>query len=321
MFKYILKRIGLMILTFLVIMIICFVLIKSLPLPSIEGLNAAQKAAKEARMRALGYYEPILVQLWIYFKNIITKWDWGTSWFISYNKDAWACILDKLPPTMLVNAYSIVFSVPLGIGLGIVAALFKNKWPDTVINILVMIFVSVPSFVYAFLVQYFLCFKLNWFPLTILSLSDAGGTYWSWGMFVSMIPAIISLSFGTVAGLTRFVRAELIDCLTEDYMILARAKGLTNAQATMRHALNNSMVPVLPSIISEFVSIIGGSLIIENIFGIPGVGSLFISAINGKDYDVYMVCNAFYIFIGLAAGILVDISYGFIDPRIRMGAK
>lgn len=310
-----------MIVTFLIIMILCFVMIKSLPLPTQEGLTAAQTEAKIARMKALGYYEPIWTQLWIYFRNIITKWDWGTSWFISYNANAWDVIFTRLPPTMLINAYSILFSIPLGILLGIVAALNKNKWPDNVISVLVILFVSVPSFVYAFLVQYLFCYKLGWFPLTMKSLSDAGGTYWSWTMFVSMVPAIMSLSFGTIAGLTRFVRAELTDCLTEDYMILAKAKGLTNAQATFRHALNNSMVPVLPSIISEFVAIVGGSLIIENIFGVPGVGSLFINAINSKDYDVYMVCNAFYISIGLLAGILVDLSYGFIDPRIRMGAR
>ena len=321
MFKYILKRIGLMIVTFLIIMILCFVMIKSLPLPTQEGLTAAQTEAKIARMKALGYYEPIWTQLWIYFRNIITKWDWGRRWFISYNANAWDVIFTRLPPTMLINAYSILFSIPLGILLGIVAALNKNKWPDNVISVLVILFVSVPSFVYAFLVQYLFCYKLGWFPLTMKSLSDAGGTYWSWTMFVSMVPAIMSLSFGTIAGLTRFVRAELTDCLTEDYMILAKAKGLTNAQATFRHALNNSMVPVLPSIISEFVAIVGGSLIIENIFGVPGVGSLFINAINSKDYDVYMVCNAFYISIGLLAGILVDLSYGFIDPRIRMGAR
>ena len=310
-----------MIVTFLIIMILCFVMIKSLPLPSQEGLTAAETEAKIARMKALGYYEPIWTQLWIYFRNIVTKWDWGTSWFISYNANAWDVIFTRLPPTMLINTYSILFSIPLGILLGIVAALNKNKWPDNVISVLVILFVSVPSFVYAFLVQYLFCYKLGWFPLTMKSLSDAGGTYWSWTMFVSMVPAIMSLSFGTIAGLTRFVRAELTDCLTEDYMILAKAKGLTNAQATFRHALNNSMVPVLPSIISEFVAIVGGSLIIENIFGVPGVGSLFINAINSKDYDVYMVCNAFYISIGLLAGILVDLSYGFIDPRIRMGAR
>ena len=321
MLKYILKRIGLMVVTFLIIMILCFVMIKSLPLPSQEGLTAAQTAAKVARMKALGYYEPIWTQLWIYFRNIITKWDWGTSWFISYNANAWDVIFTRLPSTMLINAYSILFSIPLGILFGIIAALNKNKWPDNIISVVVILFVSVPSFVYAFLVQYLFCYKLGWFPLTMRSLSDAGGTYWSWPMFVSMIPAIMSLSFGTIAGLTRFVRAELTDCLTEDYMILAKAKGLTNSQATLRHALNNAMVPVLPSIISEFVDIVAGSLIIESIFGVPGVGSLFINAINSKDYDVYMVCNAFYISIGLAAGILVDLSYGFIDPRIRMGAK
>lgn len=321
MFRYILKRIGLMIMTFLIIMVLCFVMIKSLPLPNVEGLTAAQAEARRIRMEALGYYEPILVQLGIYFKNIVTKWDWGTSWVISYNKSAWDVILSDLPPTMLINLYSILFSVPLGIGLGIVSALNKNKWPDTFISVLVMLAVSVPSFIYAFLIQYLLCYKAGIFPLMMSSLADAGGSYWSWTMFVSMIPAIMSLSFGTIAGLTRFVRAELIDCLTEDYMVLARAKGLTNGQATMRHALNNSMVPVLPSIISEFVGIVGGSLIIEQIFSVPGVGSLFINSINGKDYDVYMVCNAFYILIGLVAGIVVDLSYGFIDPRIRMGAK
>jgi len=321
MFKYILKRLGLMVVTFLIIMMLCFVMIKALPVPIPEGLSKDQLAARMDRLEALGYYEPVMVQLWIYFKNIVTKWDWGTSWYIDYNANAWSVILTRLPPTMLINVYSILFAVPIGIFFGVIAALNKNKWPDTLLNIFVIIFVSVPSFVYAFLVQYLFCFKLNWFPLQLASLNDAGGTYFSWTMFVSMIPAIVSLSFGTIAGLTRFVRAELIDCLTEDYMILARAKGLTNRQATIRHALNNSMVPVLPSIISEFISIIGGSLVIENIFGVPGVGSLFISAINYKDYDVYMVCNAFYIFIGLAAGILVDLSYGFIDPRIRMGAK
>lgn len=321
MFKYIVKRIGLMIMTFIIILIICFVMIKSLPLPSIEGLNQTQQAAREARMRALGYYEPIMVQLWIYFKNIITKWDWGTSWYIDYNASAFSTITNRLPPTMLINIYSLLLSVPLGIGLGIFAALKKNKWEDTLISTGVMIFVSVPSYVYAFLVQYLICYKAGWFPLTMYSLADAGGSFFTGKMLYSMIPAVLSLSFGVIASLARFVRAELTETLTSDYMLLARAKGLTNSQATMRHALNNAMVPILPSIISEFVGIIGGSLIIEQIFGVPGVGRLFISAINYKDYDVYMVCNAFYVFIGLAASILIDLSYGFIDPRIRMGEK
>ena len=184
-----------------------------------------------------------------------------------------------------------------------------------------MIFVSVPSYVYAFLVQYFLYFKLGWLPLDVHSLAEAGGSWFTWKMFHSMIAPVLALSFGTVAGLVRFTRAELTETLTADYMLLARAKGLTRGQATARHALKNAMVPILPMIISSFVGILGGSFIIEQIFNIPGVGKLYLQSITLFDYDVFMVDCIFYTFIGLLAGILVDISYGLIDPRIRMGER
>ena len=131
----------------------------------------------------------------------------------------------------------------------------------------------------------------------------------------------MALSFGSVAGLCRFTRAELTESLTSEYMLLARAKGLTRSQATIRHALKNAMVPILPSIIGSFVGILGGSMIIEQIFSIPGVGRLYIQSITLRDYDVFMIDTIFYTLIGLLAGIVVDISYGFIDPRIRMGEK
>ena len=132
---------------------------------------------------------------------------------------------------------------------------------------------------------------------------------------------VLALSFGTIAGLARFTRAELTETLTSDYMLLARTKGLTRAQATSRHALKNAMVPILPTIISSFVGILGGSLVIEKIFSIPGVGGLYMQSVFQRDYDVFMIDTIFYTLIGLLAGILVDISYGFIDPRIRMGEK
>ena len=138
---------------------------------------------------------------------------------------------------------------------------------------------------------------------------------------ISMIAPILALSFGQIAGLTRFTRAELTETLTSDYMLLARTKGLTRAQATSRHALKNAMVPILPMIIGTFIGILGGSMIIEQIFSIPGVGQLYIKSINLFDYDIFMIDTVFYTFIGLLAGIVIDISYGFIDPRIRMGSK
>ena len=170
-------------------------------------------------------------------------------------------------------------------------------------------------------VQYFLFFKLNIFPPVISSLADAGGSWFSFTMFYSMIPPILALSFGQIAGLCRFTRAELTETLTSDYMLLARTKGLTRSQATTRHALKNAMVPILPSIISSFIGILGGSMIIEQIFSIPGVGQLYVQSVNLRDYDVFMMDSIFYTFVSLLAGIITDISYGFIDPRIRMGER
>ena len=320
MAKYILKRILLMMFVLTVIVTTCFILVRILPRTLPEG-NLQQQQAVLQRWDQLGYNEPLLSQYFIYLKNIFTKWDFGTSWYIKYNTDAWELLTSRLLPTVLVNVYSLLFSTPVGILLGIYAAIRKNRWQDSVISTSVMIFVSVPSYVYAFLVQYFPYFKWRLLPLTVYSLADAGGSWFTWKMFYSMIPAILALSFGSIAGLTRFTRAELTETLTSDYMLLARTKGLTRAQATSRHALKNAMVPILPSIIASFVGILGGSFIIEQIFAIPGVGNLYMNSVFQRDYDVFMIDTIFYTLIGLLSGILVDISYGFIDPRIRMGEK
>lgn len=319
MAKYVLKRILLMLFTFFVIMTVCFMLVRILPreLPT----DKVQAIAIQERWDALGYNEPLLVQYGIYWKNIITEWDFGTSWYIQFREPAWNVLTSRLLPTVLVNLYSLLFSIPIGIALGIFAAIKKNKWQDSVISTMVMVFISVPSYVYAFLVQYFFYFKLDILPLMVYSLNDAGGSWTSGKMFYSMIAPILALSFGEIAGLCRFTRAELTETLTSDYMLLARTKGLTRGQATVRHALKNAMVPILPMIISSFIGILGGSMIIEQIFAIPGVGQLYIKSIRLFDYDVFMMDMFFYVFIGLLAGIVVDISYGFIDPRIRMGEK
>lgn len=318
MTKYVIKRVLLMFLTLFLIMTICFVLIKLLPLPAIKEMGRDVQLVL-ARREKMGYDKPIMVQYYLFLKNLLTGWDWGVGEQMYTGRDVWAVMMQKLPYTVLVNLYSILIAIPLGLGFGIYAALRKNKWQDHVISTMVMVFISVPSYVYAFIVQYLFCFKLGWFPLTLESLDSA--SLFSWPMFRSMMPAIMSLGFGVVAGLTRYTRAELSEVLTGDYMLLARTKGLTKGQAISRHALRNAMVVILPMIIGEFIGILGGSLIIEKIFGIPGVGSLLVNAITLRDYNFFMALIVFYTFIGLASGILIDISYGFIDPRIRMGSK
>ena len=318
MTKYIIKRILLMFLTLFVIMTMCFVLIKLLPLPVIKsmGRDANLVLAKREQM---GYNRPLMVQYYLFLKSVLTGWDWGVGEQMYTGLNVWDVLVQKLPYTVLVNLYSILIAIPLGLGLGILAALKKNHWQDHLISTLVVVFISVPSYVYAFLVQYILCFRLGWFPLTLESLDNA--SLFSGKMLVSMMPAILSLGFGVVAGLARYTRAELSEVLTGDYMLLARTKGLTRAQAISRHAMRNAMVVILPMIIGEFIGILGGSLIIESIFMIPGIGSLYIMSINVRDYNFFMALTVFYTFIGLASGIIIDISYGFIDPRIRMGSK
>ena len=317
MFKYICKRIGLMLMTFTIIFTVCFVLIKLLPIDMTVSIGEDADKLK-ATMEARGYYEPIPKQLMLYVKRIF-QGDFGIGVNMPEyrNKPVWDVFTEKLPPTILINVYSSLMAVPLGIGLGIFAALKKNKWQDHLISTAVMVFISVPSFVYASLLLYILCFKLDLLPMTMKS----GFDYFTWDMFKSMLPAVIAMSFGSIAGYARFTRAELTEVLTSEFMLLARTKGLTKAQATTRHALRNAMVPIFPSIIGEFISVLSGSLIIEKIFAIPGVGKLYLTAINAPDYDFFMMLSAFYLLIGLAASLVIDLSYGIIDPRIRMGRK
>ena len=305
-----------MLVTIFIITGMCFILIRMLP-PAAVSPDDPHAEVIELRREAMGYNKPLLVQFGIFLKDVLTKWDWGLSDKLYVGRDVFQLLYQKMPATVLVNLYSIIFSIPIGIILGIIAALKKNTWIDHTISTLTMVVISVPSFVYAFVIQYVLSYKLGWFPF----LMKAGTDYFSWEMFHSMLPAVMALSFGVIAGFTRTTRAELTEVLTSEFMLLARTKGLTKAQATVRHAFRNCMVVVLPSIFGNFIGVMSGSLIIEKIFSIPGVGQLYINSINAPDYPMFIMNTFFYTVIGLAASIIVDISYGFIDPRIRMGSK
>ena len=318
MFKYICKRVGLMIMTFLIIFVTCFVLIKLLPFDDTAGFGQDTDKIR-AQFAARGYYDPIPKQFVQYLRRIFMDGDFGIGFRMPEyrGRDVWDVFVEKLPATILINVYSSLIAIPIGIGLGIFAALKKNKWQDHVISTGVMVLVSVPSYVYAFLIQYFLCYKLDLFPLHM----KPGGEYFTWATIKSMLPAVISLSLSSIAGYARFTRAELTEVLTSDYLLLARTKGLTRAQTTTRHALRNAMVPIFPSILTEVVAVLSGSLIIESIFEVPGVGPLYTDSITALDYNFFLLLSAFYTLIGLTAGIVMDLSYGIIDPRIRMGSK
>lgn len=345
MLKYSIKRVLLALLTAFIILSLTFFLVKSLGIKDTTmGSKENVRYAFWVKQQNLGFavcfdtpvygyetlkaqfhfsegsyyfYEtPLLDQYFAWLRNVFTAWDWGTSISIEPNVSAITIIAERLPTSLFLNVISVIVSVPLGIGLGIFAGLKKNTWIDHTISTLVMIFISVPSFVVISLLIYFFCFQTQLLPSIWPTPADPMDK-----KILALIIPVISLSFGSVCGYTRFVRAELCEVMSSEYLLLARTKGLTKNQAITRHALKNAFVPILPSILAEFIGIFGGSMILEKLYGIPGIGDLYIRAISEADYSVLMVDMAIFTTAGLLAGIVLDLSYGFIDPRIRMGEK
>ena len=315
MLRYIAKRIGLMVLTFFIIMTICFVLIRLLPVPPCKAEDNSCISINAWR-EALGYNKPIAIQYLLYLKHIF-QGDFGVGFTLYGGKEVTSVLLEKLPNTIYLNLWATLLATPLGLILGILAALKKNKWQDQLISFSVVLLISVPSYIYCFLLQYLLCVKFGLFPLIV----KGGYEFYNPTFFYSYLPPILCLTVGSIAGLTRYTRAELTEVLTSEFMLLARAKGLTRKEATYRHALRNAMVPIFPMILGSFISCLSGSIVVENFFAIPGVGSLYLLSINNQDYNFFMFLTMFYLSIGLSASLLIDLSYGWVDPRIRMGAR
>ena len=270
------------------------------------------------------YVRPLFDQFIAWVKMVFTEGKWGTSVSIEKNVDAMTIILggaggnffkSRMWTTIKINIWPVLISVPTGIALGIIAALNKNNMIDHVISTVVMVFISIPSFIILTLLIQWLAFDTGLLPSTWPTSGDS-----ALRQFQGYIIPTMSLSFGSICGYCRFTRAELTEVMSSDFLLLARTKGLTKNQAITRHALKNAFVPILPSILAEIIGLLGGSMILETIYSIPGVGRLYYQAITSNDYNVLMADMALYTTIGLLSGVVLDLSYGFIDPRIRMGA-
>lgn len=311
MVKYILKRTGLIFLTLIVILTISFFLIKTIPIDPPFQQNE-NKEAFEIMMRKYGYDKPIIVQYFKWLWLIFTEFDWGYSSSLKFHP-ASELLFANMGTTMKINIISFFISIPLGFLFGIIAALKKNKLTDQVIMFVVMLFISIPSFVVLTFLILLFASKLQWLPIIWTHTDFPNYKSLRW-----VLP-VAALSFGPIASLTRYTRAELTEVLTSEYLLLARTKGLTKRQTVLRHALRNSMIPLIGIVIGNFVGIIGGSLVIEQVYQVPGVGSVLLDSINNKDYNVFMLTLSFYTIINLFTILLIDISYGIIDPRIRIG--
>ena len=345
MIKYTIKRLILAFFTAVIILSLTFILMKMLPFSKpigdynqcyayymnqvhqgfVQVFTAEQKGMGEylwkyqpegSKNTFFFYQTPIMIQYFNWIKNIVTRWDWGTSTFIRINVKASVIIADLLPVSIKLNILSVIVSVPLGILLGIIAALNKNKWIDHVISTAVMMFISFPGFILITFSILIFAYRLRWLPSQWPNPTDP-----LYMKALGYILPVFVLSFGSVCGYCRYTRAELCEVMASEYLLLSRTKGLTKRQAIIRHALRNAMVPIVPSILAEFIGILGGSMILENLYGIPGIGRLFVTALSAKDYNVLFVDMALFTTIGLVAGVFLDLSYGLIDPRIRMGAR
>lgn len=308
MLSYICKRIIYLIITLLIILTATFFLMKNLPGTPFDSERFAllPKAQQAQFLEKYGLKDPLLVQYGKYIINVF-KGDLGTSFFYS-GKPVTDVVFGRISPSALIGIQAVLIGLSIGLVLGIIAAWRHNSAIDYFTMIMAVLGVSVPNFVGAALLQYYVGLKWGIFPVAF------------WESWRSSVLPSIALSFSVTAMIARFMRTEMLDVLAQDYIITARAKGLSQFKVIMRHAVRNSIIPVVTILGPIIVNLLTGSLVVENIYGIPGIGSLFVDSIKTNDYSTIMgitiFYSAFYIFIIM----IVDILYSVIDPRIRLAA-
>jgi len=313
MFRYIVERIAAMFLTLFIIISIGFMVIRLMPGTVYEMGGDLSQTVIDAMNAKYHFDEPIIVQYGYFIKNIVTEWDWGTSAKMRPSVPVFDILRDRIPITLQINLISLFGALPIGMAAGILAAIRKNTIVDHLVSLMVVVFISVPSFVFASGLQYFLGFKEGIFPI-IYNVSAKGAA-----KYASMFMPILALSFDPIARVARYLRAELAETMNSEFMLLAKTKGLTYAQSTVRHGLRNSMLPMMNIIIPMFANVLGGSLVVETIFSVPGMGGLMVDSINASDHMLTVAILMFYSMISLITMLIVDISYGIVDPRVRIG--
>ncbi|CDR83189.1 Oligopeptide ABC transporter, permease protein [Lactobacillus delbrueckii subsp. lactis] len=304
MAKYLLKRIFYMILTLFLVATITFFLMKMMP-----GSPYANEAKMTATQKAImnkqyGLDKPIIEQYITYLAGA-AHGDFGISFQYS-NQPVSSLIGARLGASAQLGLQALVVGIILGIIIGSIAAVNQGTWIDSTATIVSIIGKSVPNFVLAVLLQYYIGLKLGWFPIA------------GWGEAEQTIMPTIALSVGPLAETARFIRTEMVDTLSSDYVELGKAKGLSRIEVIRKHTLRNSMIPLVTLIGPYAVALMTGSMVIENIFNIPGIGEQFTKSILTNDYPTIMGVSMVYCFGLVVILLLTDIVYSLIDPRIRL---
>ncbi|WP_117170885.1 oligopeptide ABC transporter permease [Paraliobacillus sediminis] len=304
MAKYILQRLGYMLATLIIIATFSFILMKMLPGSPLTAEQKVTEAQREIILDKYGLNDPVPIQYLRYMGNL-AQGDLGIS-FQMKNQPVTDILLSRIPVSAQLGIQALLIGTFLGMLLGLVAAIRNNSWMDYSANIISVIGISIPSFIFAGLMQYFIGVRLGLLPVAF------------WGTFQQTIMPTIALAIFPMAISARFLRTEMIEVLGSDYIVTARAKGVTKAGILFKHGLRNALIPLVTVMGPMAVSLMTGTLVIEQIFSIPGIGEQFVRSIMTNDFSIIMGTTLFFAFFFIFIILVIDILYGIIDPRIRL---
>lgn len=303
--KYILKRVAMMILTLFIVVTATFFLMQIMPGTPFHNPKLSPQQLQQL-MAAYGLDKPLWEQYLIYIGHAFTG-NFGTS-FTYTNQPVSMMIAQRLPVSAQLGLEAMIIALVLGIPFGVLSARYRNTWVDNILSVISTFSFSIPSFVVGTLLLLAFGYTLQWLPVT------------GWDGFMtgtSVMPAI-ALSLASMAQVTAFVRSEMIESLSSDYILLARAKGLSDSEVLWKHAIRNSLIPVLTLIGPMTAALLTGSVLIETIFSIPGIGQQFVNSIPSKDFPVIMGTTIIYAVMLMAMILITDIITAFVDPRVRL---
>lgn len=329
MFKYILKRLGYMVCVFLVLSAMMYFLYNLIPgdpvkaeldvyVKNNKNLTAEQiEAQRQFITERLGLNYPLPVRYVKWLKGIVTG-DFGYSNY--FRKDVIDVIKAPMGNTIFINIFATIAALAITIPLGIYCAVKRGSYFDNSVQVLTIVGYSIPSYIIALVFIYIFAVKLGWFPVS--GMNSPGKTLEGFAWFKDRLwymglPLIV-MTFASLGGMTRYVRTAMIDALRMDYIRTARAKGLKEKVVIYSHAWRNALLPVITLIIGWFLGIFGGSVIIENTFGLNGIGKTLYDALMNSDYELVLALQMFYVIIALVGNLIIDLSYGLVDPRIRV---
>lgn len=306
MLKYIGQRLVMMVITLWVVITLTFFLMHAIPGDPFSKEGTQPEAVKENLNKYYGLDKPLSEQYFIYLNNLLHG-DLGPS-FTSKTRTVNDIIADTFPVSARLGAQALLIALVFGLILGTLAALKHNTAIDYTAMVIAILGVSIPSMVLAPLLIKVFAVELGWFPIA------------RWGTFSHTVLPSIALGMHSMAFIARLMRSSMLEVLSQDYIRTARAKGLNSFQVVSRHGIRNAILPIITILGPLSAAILTGSFVVEQVFGIPGLGKYFVTSVNNRDYSLIMGVTIFYSVILITLNFIVDLAYGLIDPRIKLGA-